>query len=498
MRLIFLFLPIAGALAAQTAGSSMVVAAIDSATKLPIPDVSVRVLSAEYVSGKTDRAGVVTFEDIAPGSHRIGLTRQGYNDTMADLRVRPGGAAERFTVAMDALGAISGAVVDEDDAPLAGVAIYIGTNLRSTTDQQGRYELEYLLPGDYRITLRTPYELRKKTLKVDAQSGEPLGFASTEYYPGVTDRTLAETITLPAGSFLTGLKIRLRRTRLVALQGRLVDGADGGILHPAALELVSSPASLETSAVGEHGEFSFDLVQPGHYSLVISGARSKSDLPYSVPLDLGEAGATDKEIRVPPFPQLSVIVKATDPNIQLTGRCEITLAETSDGRTVAGSGTAFAVGEVPPGNFRLSAKVNGLHAADDPARKFYVDSIRFGQEDGFGREITVVEGGNPPIELIVTDQSGQVSGTVMDDEPGGMVFVTARRAGSSAAGLAPNTMTRSDGSFTIAGLVADDYEVVAWPGNRVCAGANCPCNDQAAKVTVVNGQTAVVRLRACH
>jgi hypothetical protein len=39
----------------------------------------------------------------------------------------------------------------------AGFEIYIGTNLRSTTGEQGRYELQYLLPGNYRITLRAPY-----------------------------------------------------------------------------------------------------------------------------------------------------------------------------------------------------------------------------------------------------------------------------------------------------------------------------------------------------
>jgi hypothetical protein len=120
------FLPFAVALAAQTAGSSVVVTAIDSATKLPIPGVSVTVLSAENVSDKTGRAGVVTSENVPPGAHRIALIKQGCNDTMADLRVKPGGATERLTGSMDAPGEISGAVVDEDDAPLRGVLIYFG------------------------------------------------------------------------------------------------------------------------------------------------------------------------------------------------------------------------------------------------------------------------------------------------------------------------------------------------------------------------------------
>jgi hypothetical protein len=60
------------------------------------------------------------------------------------------------------------------------------------------------------------------------------------------------------------------------------------------------------------------------------------------------------------------------------------------------------------------------------------------------------------------------------------------------------TTTRNDGSFTIAELVPGDYEVTAWSGNRTCIGAGCPCNAQAAKVTVANRQTSMVRLTACR
>ncbi len=180
-----------------------------------------------------------------------------------------------------------------------------------------------------------------------------------------------------------------------------------------------------------------------------------------------------------------------------TGECEIRVGVASENRLdpAGWAGTSFDLGEIPPGAVQLTVRVDGLHTAADASRKFHIDSIRFGSQDGLSRPITVAEAGNPPIEITVTDQSGRVSGMVTGDAPDGL-SVTARRAGGGVWAQPAMTRTRNDGSFSFADLVPGDYEVTAWSGNRSCFGGECPCTGS--KVAVANGQAAMVRLTVCR
>ena len=65
----------------------------------------------------------------------------------------------------------------------------------SCTDEQGKFQIEELPPGKYRLEI-TPNKGRSKPAK-------------TFYYPGVYEKDQAEAVTVDAGKSVTGLEIRL-------------------------------------------------------------------------------------------------------------------------------------------------------------------------------------------------------------------------------------------------------------------------------------------------
>ncbi|MDR3700575.1 MAG: carboxypeptidase-like regulatory domain-containing protein [Candidatus Sulfopaludibacter sp.] len=71
----------------------------------------------------------------------------------------------------------------EDGNPLEGVALYVGGH-RYTTGKDGRYGAPDIPGGTYALTIRVPYELRRKTMLHDEKRGEAFGYPNTLFYPG--------------------------------------------------------------------------------------------------------------------------------------------------------------------------------------------------------------------------------------------------------------------------------------------------------------------------
>jgi hypothetical protein len=221
----------------------------DALTKAPLSGVTVE--TNDPVSARTTLTGAdgrFRLDHLAPANHRLKYTLPGYKgtDEMGSelVYLRGGAVTEHVTLELTPFARLEGTVLDEEGRPLQGVMVYTGANLRATTNQDGRYTIEQLEPGSYRIALRTPYEIRSKTLKRDPETGETFGYANTEYYPGTADPQATLPVALSGGLELRGFDIRLRRVRLVEFSGRTVERAGAEPRPEARVELLAAGAPL--------------------------------------------------------------------------------------------------------------------------------------------------------------------------------------------------------------------------------------------------------------
>jgi len=74
----------------------------------------------------------------------------------------------------------------------------------------------------------------------------------------------------------------------------------------------------------------------------------------------------------------------------------------------------FKCANVPPGEYFLEVGPN-LRLLGDRTRRFSVKAIRFGEQNGLHRPVTVAENGNPAIEILLSDEPAGIAGKVVDE-----------------------------------------------------------------------------------
>jgi Carboxypeptidase regulatory-like domain len=450
--------------------------------------------------------GGFRFEHLAPAGYRLKYTLPGYlsSDAVGSelVYVRAGAVTERITLELFPLARLEGTVLDEEGRPFPGVMVNAGRyNLRATTDQDGRYVLEQVGRGTYGIEYRTPYEIRRKTLLRDPETGETFGYANTEYYPGTADREAAGLVTVSGGLDLRGFDARLRRVRLVEISGRIVERAGGEPLTDARVELLPAGTTLNTllsddafkeRTVADDGSFRFDLIQPGSYTLLVYRGAGAKALPYALAVEVGKTGIPDLKVAVPPFPTISGRVLAP-PDTQWAGQVLVNLRSAVPGvpspdYTVTSEN--FTIEELPPGRWAVQVESNAVKRPD--FEKLFVKAVRFGTQNAIGETLTVSEGANPPLEIQLSTESGRVAGTVADENGlprKGTLVLVFRATEKKVFGMAPATgSTNDDGSFAIDGLAPGSYRLVVVNDN------GAPGLRDSVLVEVKAGETVVVHL----
>lgn len=103
---------------------------IDSATRQPIPKVSVRVNPVAEgrpaYAATTDSSGRFRFVAIQPGEYRVRVQHRGYVDRWKNgVRLAAGDALADVTITLEPKAVITGRVVDAEGTPLAGAAVSI-------------------------------------------------------------------------------------------------------------------------------------------------------------------------------------------------------------------------------------------------------------------------------------------------------------------------------------------------------------------------------------
>jgi hypothetical protein len=477
----------------------------DGVTKAPIAGVAVEASGPQFKrSTTTDGNGEFTFDHLAPGYYGLKYTMQGYlpaNFTgSSQATIRKPDTVERITLELLLAGRLEGVVVDEEGRPVPGVMLYSGTGHLATTGADGRYAIENLRPGNYTFLLRTPFEIRSKSLKRDPETGETFGYPNSAFFPGVADAQAATTVAVSRGLDLRRLDIRMRRTRLVNFSGLVLNRAGGEPLTEGRVELFMNNGvapllddSYRERPLAADGSFHFDLIQPGSHTLVVYRAKDAGALPYLLPVEIPKTGIEDLRVAVAPFLSLRGYVLAPADsawNGQFIFNIRSPLY-TGISRDFTINSESFSIDDLPPGKWLIQVESNITRVRD--SARLFIQSTTLGQQNTSTDPVTVAESGNPPFEIRVTPESGRVLATVVDQNgnPRPGIIVVLNRSGPGT--FMPSRIsgvTKVDGTVSLADLPPGHYRVSALTLNDASVSRDAILAD------VKLGETAVVRITA--
>jgi hypothetical protein len=492
MRLACVILWFACVLAAQKSDAVISGTVRNATTNVPVQGVAVSLLGEGGGEVQTDARGVFRFSDLPAGAYTLHVEAPGYS-APPPRTVKAG--SDSLTIDLYPMARIEGRIVDENGSPVEGAVVTawpfstrgMPHNFTDTAAKDGRFVLSGLGPLDYLLHVLIPPAARST------------GYPAVEYYPGVTDLQQAVSIHIAEGANMAGFEVRLRRVPLVSFKGRVLDMAKRQDAPPVEVALDSEPGAVPDRyvrhPVDAEGRFHFDAVPPGHHRLQVYRGTGSEDLPYAATLDVGR---DEVVVPVPPFVQLHGVVRSTVKE-QWEGVLGIGLEMPNAWRriVVPDDEGNFTLADVPPGEYRLRLESNNLQAA---GRTLRIAAARFGPASVLGKPLMVTEAGNPPIEILLSDENGAIAGSVEDfDKVSGKVLVSAQSLEELPSTEANFVEAGPDGSFLFSGLLPGSYRVIAWPMVPSHQGiAGTPCADAAATATVSNGQTATLRLKRCQ
>jgi Carboxypeptidase regulatory-like domain len=300
----------------QTAKGLVAGRVVDATTNRGVPHALVR-LAGPGISQTwlTDATGRYLVAGLPGGDYTIRAAKPGFFDGSYG-QVRPGGDGVALTLA-DAQwlkdvdikvwrgAVVDGLVVDDASEPVVGALVqawrrqFLGGREQivaagsATTDDEGAYRIEGLLPGEYVISVPSgAADLAAAAPGVDADTGgeavvtapigEPLippppqdgqAFAyPTLYYPGTPFSSLALPVELTAGQDYTGVFFQLQ-----PLPAARVSGVAVGPYGPAAGETlrllldgsddVGLGSETAIAVTAEDGSFTFPSIPAGQYTL---------------------------------------------------------------------------------------------------------------------------------------------------------------------------------------------------------------------------------------
>ncbi len=245
----------------------------DSETHAAMADVQVRIVP-DGSTVQTDAQGRYSFKELAARTYRVSAAASldghpGFG-AMAAKTVRLGENqhAGPIDLSIRAMGEISGRVLDEGKEPFPDISVFLVTreysagSLRyvftgvSRTDDQGRYRLKRLIPGQgYLVTAQN------RVQKLDAVSDVPAdpklrkrAWVPT-YYPGSTDIDGAQVLVLRPGEKRDGLDMELARSPSYCIEG-VVQSPAG----PAAIDFNIEQRRPTSGTAGDGGFF---IMPPG-------------------------------------------------------------------------------------------------------------------------------------------------------------------------------------------------------------------------------------------
>jgi Carboxypeptidase regulatory-like domain len=394
----------------------------------------------------TDQQGRYVIRDVAPGQIRItarapdssGRGGFGPNDTR-QISLSPGQELTGVDFRLVIQGRISGKVVDQNNEPVVGLAVYLVAReyshgaLRAVfagagnTDDQGAYRLERVQPGRAYAVMAT-----RKYRVLPAISDSPLDAALRlpavvpTYYPNARSIDGAEALVLRPGEQRDGVDVRLTRSAAFCLDGVLEGVAGPGAVRFTIAETQPSSGTMGNGAFytatpggtsGPDGKVRICDLHPGDYELSLheGGGMGGATQFGATLVTIGDRDVAGVRVGLRPRIPVSgeVVFDGVAPEPPLTGKLRLDVQAIT--RTERGS-----VQSPIPGEFEFTGGLlmdeYGLDISGVPAG-VYVKDVTNGGRSILHQTLRVGSAmGNAGLRVILGRDGGTVGARVADKD----------------------------------------------------------------------------------
>ncbi|MBV8847409.1 MAG: carboxypeptidase regulatory-like domain-containing protein [Bryobacterales bacterium] len=428
----------------------------------------------------SDATGRFQIAGMAPGNYRSSARKDGFAPVdlnfFTDSGTRIGSDADPVKVVLKLapLSNLRGRVVDPDGKPLAGVEVSFVPNLLGsvTSDHDGRFTIEEVRPGSYRLAARP------------AVNAKPLEFSDgtrvamvTTYYPSVTDPSLSQKIEFRGDGDLSGYEIRMQTAPVLRVRGIVLNedgtpssGAEVSLLpnsesatgvmglsmragQPSSFAIGVRPPPIgmpeATTATGPDGRFDLSAVRPGDWR--ISAESSSMRERGATTVRVRRSDVDDLEIRLAPRFNLTAAVewKGEDPrphSARILGAVTMVNSEGEFVRSGIEESGSLLFENVLPGQYRIIVG-SGLSA-----------QVLLGNAEVTNQVFPAIAGG-PPLRVILQAVSGRIRGMV---EQGGGATIVLIPQGAQRGVIGLTIQCAADGSFELSEVSPGDYYIAAF------------------------------------
>jgi hypothetical protein len=422
---------------------------------------------------QTDTSGAFVLDAVEPGRYRLIAEKTGYvtqaygaktgsvEGTILDLRYAANVAD--VTIAMAALGVVSGRVLDDQGEPLRasnvrvyrrgysrGAATLVGVTA-TTSDQAGGFKL-MVPPGRYYVAAIPPRH---------AGTAPPTERYVTTYYPNAIDSSATIPIEVSAGAVFPATDIWLAKSRVVTLRGRVV-----GDVVPQVVILTPrgqyTPQAAVTAEPDAQGVFAVEAVA-GRYTLVAASSTALAEVYGWTNVDVFDSDVDGVVVPTESLFTMRGSVRVIDGSrsAPATGVRVVLVPDEfpnaySDARTDPDGALSLA---------RLERTSYSLTLTGMPAGT-YLAAVRVaGTSVGPGHLYLATTPARGTLEFDLEPNPGQVVGTVRtDDGKSTKAIVTlvpkTPRPGDDY--LYRRVTTDDTGQFVVDDVAPHEYEVYAW------------------------------------
>ena len=544
----------------------------DESSPRPLRRVRVALQSADLrapIATVTDDAGRFILDGVVAGHYTVLAARPGYVDTIlgaepgsflgAPIAVADGEQVTGLSIRLPRGGVITGTVRYPGGRPAQGMQVQV-SQVRSvdgkrrtrfstsmsmaSTDDRGVYRQFGLAPGDYVVQLMVlggPGPLnqaQRQTTSNEATWGDRMASSAAEawttpppagrletfapvYYPGTTDISAAQVITIAAGEERDGIDMTVESVPTARLSGRVFD-ADGQPRAGVTVRLSGKAGSTLMDIVGAlvgrggrtdaEGVFSIEAVPPGEYTMtaqaapagdtakpasadaqanimtmmsgMFGGGNAAGSLYAAEVVVVAGQDMPNLDLRLRPGVTMSGTLVFEGTAERPKGAMQVTLVPVSANATAVGLALSmfqganasvapdltFSVKGVMPNRYRASVNLPGVMFGQAmPNATWVLKSIRVGDGPDLADMPFDVESGRDWTGVVVTltDKPVVLSGKVLDAQgrPSSafpiVVFSTNPNHWSPGSRRVQQVRPASDGSYKVPGLPAGEYYIGA-------------------------------------
>ena len=339
-------------------------------------------------------------------------SRRGEGETLGRVKLTSGQKLTGVAFKLIRAAIITGRILNEGGDPVAGLRVTAGRRVYSpkgavlrgrnvTSAADGTFSIDALLPGVYYLSV----------FSEAGQNGE--AYIAT-YYPSAADPSDATAISLAAGAMVHLADMRVQKSRVYRIRGKIIDAATG-VAPQGRVQVTIDPQDPGGYRIGS---MSGRMVEPGTFdwAFFAPGVYVVDAYPTMAPPGIKPAlSFTGRETVTVTNADVDVVLKVT-PALEITGR----VSPSGPGRIILGSldGISFSgIGEFQPdGSFAIYSLAPSMYRVRpiDLPEGMYIKSVRYGDLNITKAPLDLTSGVKGQLNIQLAPNAADIAGIVRD------------------------------------------------------------------------------------